>query len=160
MKSREYAILSVHRNHPPCNGWFVATVHDQVGKPGVVYVTIDEFGCSRDYLMGDRAAISQMLAEHGAKLGDMKTIGPSEPDLQPEPPCPVRVGERLPNGATVIDVKRRTGLGCWCVLAVQPKGQGHEYVSWVIDSATLACDCGCYHRELADAVVRFAERVA
>ena len=73
---------------------------------------------------------------------------------------PVRVTDKLPNGATVIDIASITGPHQrWVVLCIVPRGQSHEYVTWEIDPDTLAAYWGHYHgTNLSEAVEELYER--
>lgn len=73
--------------------------------------------------------------------------------------CPVKVGQTLPNGATVVDAKH-TKAKRWFVLAVWQRGANvtrpiSEYVVWELDPETLACDNGVYRTKVTDAAKIF-----
>ena len=71
--------------------------------------------------------------------------------------CPVLPTEVLPNGATVIAVRRKFPHNEWFVLAMWHPEHA-EFITWQVDPKTLDCFWGHYNCDLPHAWEDFVER--
>lgn len=74
---------------------------------------------------------------------------------------PVQPLEKLPNGATVLELRRTSGPSKeprWYVFCVWVRNGAAEYISWQLFPDTLACEYGSYNRNPAQAYEQFVKR--
>ncbi len=149
---RTYQIRVRHTINPSLSGTYTFEVQDALVDGGGFRVSVryqrpDGLGSalgppSLPYqVQTDEEAIDQFLAEHGAER-----VAIDVP----------KTGERLPNGATVLEAKQRDD-GLVIVLARRGVKRA-TYITWLwIDGAT---ECGnYYHLGLCAAAKNFEERL-
>jgi hypothetical protein len=67
MNRRKYKVTISHPTgfH---KGTKVLTINETPGRQGLVFITGEGFGCSRDYLKSDKEAIKEFMTEHGCSV--------------------------------------------------------------------------------------------
>ena len=72
-----------------------------------------------------------------------------------------KLGTKVLNGATIIDIKRAWDTTGFIVLCLRTDSQADPYVTWFarVEDAKIICSTGHYFDQLKDAVVDFASRI-
>lgn len=73
----------------------------------------------------------------------------------------IRLGDRVDNGAVIIDIKRAWDTSGFIVLCLRTDSQADPYVTWFarLEDDKVICHSGHYFDQLKDAVVDFASRI-
>lgn len=73
----------------------------------------------------------------------------------------IRLGDRVDNGATVIDIKKAWDTSGYIVLCLRTDSQADPYVTWFarVEEGKTICSTGHYFDQLKDAVVDFSSRI-